>query len=63
MESNNKKSKGASLIPIAIIFVVMGILMFESTKWLKYSSLILGIILLVISIVIMLKDGIDDKGK
>ena len=59
--NNNKKRNAIILIPISMMFLILGITMFNSTKWLKFLFLIISIILSAISILSSLKNRINNK--
>ena len=55
MKSNNKQNKSTTLIPIAMMFLAVGISM--TTIWLKYSFVIISIILSAIALFLSLKNS------
>jgi len=50
-----KNSNSTTLIPIAMMFLVIGIT-FEESQWWKYTFMIISIILCVISLLFSLKN-------
>ena len=56
MGNSNKQSNPIVLIPIAMMFLVIGTIAFESTIWLKFAFLILSVILSAMSLLLLLKN-------
>ena len=63
MENSNKKNIGITLISIAMILLVLGILLFDSIKWLKDSFLIISVIISAIALVLQLVNNTNGKDK
>ena len=61
MKNNYKQVITKSLMPIAALCLIIGILMFDSIKWLKYTFFIVAIILSLISIILQYKNKINNK--
>ena len=51
----SKGQKSMTLIPIAMMFLVLGIT-FDTTKWIKYAFMISSIILCLISLILSVKE-------
>ena len=49
-----KNSKATTLIPIAMMFLIIG-MTFDETFWLKYTFLVISIILCIVSVGLSLK--------
>jgi len=60
MKISNGKENGfaLSLVSISMMFMVLGITIFESTKWLKFLLLILAVIIAAIAFILLLRDSI-----
>ena len=61
MSNGNKENKSITLIPIAMMFLIIGTTM--STQWMKYSCMVISIILSVISLFLALKNSNNSKNK
>ena len=61
MKNRNQKNNPILLIPIAMMFTTIGITM--SIQWLKFSFLIISVILCVISLLLSLRNNNNDKNK
>lgn len=56
-----KNSKTNTLVPIAMMFLIMG-MTFDKIDYLKYTFMIIAIILCIISVVLSLKEKKEEKG-
>jgi len=61
MKNRNQKNNPILLLPIAMLFTTIGSTI--SSKWLKFSLLILSVILSAISLLLLLKNSINNKDK
>ena len=52
---NKQKINSNTLIPIAMMFLVIGI-SFNETIWLRYTFMLISIVLCIISLLLSLKD-------
>jgi len=62
MKSNNKQNKSTTLIPIAMMFLAVGVSITTISIWLKYSFMIISIILSAIALFLSLKNS-NNKDK